>query len=187
MMSSQVGAQSGLGPVVSGIGVVFGLLCWKRWSVFLCVSGSEPWSRLCSILCECLRCGWVNRRRVFVFGVQVDTWTIHCMCGFARLRSEKYRLNMLVRSLFRVFSFLKWVDGWMNHLERGRGIRKSGLALGGERGVEREGKPTCTCGFWIPDTHYCTACLSSANYSVYYRQNRPKHLKHLCISHEASI
>lgn len=54
----------------------------------------------------------------------------------------------------------------MNHLERGRGIRKSGLARGRERKDKREGKPTCSCGFWILDAHYCSARLSIANYSV---------------------
>lgn len=69
--------------------------------------------------------------------------------------SEKYRLFYVAFSL--CFS-VSLVGGWLNE-SFGQRLRyqKEWFGLGvrrGARGGMKEGKPTCTCGFWIPNAHY---------------------------------
>lgn len=98
----------------------------------------------------------------FCFVLWVCT-NLECVCvcvGLLGMWLEKYRVFYVVFALCFTVSF---VGGWLNE-SFGQRLRyqkqRFGLGVGGV-GDKREGKPTCTCGFWIPSAHYCTVmCVS---------------------------
>lgn len=75
--------------------------------------------------------------------------------GLLGMWLEKYRLFYVALAL--CFS-VSLVGGWLNESfgQRLRYQRERFGLEGEEGGDKREGKPTCTCGFWIPRAHYCT-------------------------------
>lgn len=118
-----------------------------------------------SLVCVYLMCIWMSKYVFFCFVLWVCT-NFQCVfvhVGLLGMRLEKYRVFYVVFALCFTVSL---VGGWLTE-SFGQRLRyqeqRFGSGGGGSwRGADkREGKPTCTCGFWIPSAHYCTVMYVS--------------------------